>query len=73
MEAFLVYIIVCVSSAGGCSDYAPSKLFIFPNKQECTEYAGGIYVRFLKRLKDRGIVVIDGKYFCLKFRESIEI
>lgn len=68
MEGFLIYIIVCISSMGGCTDYAPRKPFLFLDKRECMEYTSGLYVRFVNQLREKSMVVVDGKYFCLRFK-----
>ena len=72
MEPFLVYIIICVASAGGCNDYAPQKPWFFRSQKDCTIFAGKFYMAVVKDLEEKGQIVVDGKTFCLRFKETKE-
>ncbi len=66
-----MYIIICV--AGGCNDYAPQTAWIFRSQKDCTVFVGKTYMAAVKRLKERGMVIIDGKAFCLRYTETKKI
>lgn len=73
MEPFLMYVIICVASTGGCNDYAPPKAWAFRSKEECEVFVDKVYIAFIKDMKEKGQIVVDGKAFCLRYRETKEI
>ena len=66
-----MYIILCI--AGGCNDYAPRNSWNFKSQRECTVFVGKAYISVVKKLREKGIVVLDGKAFCLRFTETKKI
>lgn len=67
-----MYIIVCIASTGSCADYAPGKAWIFRSKEDCEVFVDKTYRAFLNKLEEKGQVVVDGKAFCLRFKETRE-
>ncbi len=75
MEMFLVYVVMCFApgiSSEGCNDYAPARMFSFRSRQDCTVFAYKLLEAGRSAGEKRGLIYIDGKAFCLKFRESRE-
>ena len=70
MEPFLMYIIICVASAGGCNDFAPRKPWYYRNKIDCEVMASKLYDAYIVDMEKRRVIIIDGKSFCLRFKES---
>ena len=65
-----MYIIICVASAGGCNDFAPRKPWYYRNKIDCEVMASKLYDAYVTKIEERGSIIIDGKAFCLRFKES---
>lgn len=73
MEPFLVYAIICIASMGGCSDFAPGKPGYFIDEKACNIFADELYNTYLRELKRRNQIVVDGKAFCLRFMGDREV
>ena len=63
-----MYVIICV--VGGCSDYGPSKAWIFRSQEDCGILADKMLNAYRRDMEKKGQVFIDGKAFCLKFSEE---
>ena len=68
-----MYVIVCISFSGKCADYGFPKALLFDNKEVCEAFTDKLYKNFLDKLGKEGLIVVDGKAFCLRFVEGKEI
>ena len=72
MEAFTIYIIICLYSPGNCIDYVGTHSCFFQSQVACTNFAGRMFDIKRRELKAKGEIYIDGISFCLKVAEAKE-
>ena len=67
-----MYMIICIASIGGCGDYAPKRPWYFRNETACIVMVNKLYDAYVVDMKKKGSIIIDGKAFCLRFKETKE-
>ena len=72
MEAFAVYVIICLYSSGNCTDYGGTSSWFFRNQVACSNFAGKMFDLKRRELKEIGEIYIDGISFCLRAVEEEE-
>ena len=70
MEPFLLYVIICIASSGGCVDVVNGKPWIFRSQRDCTVFAGKMLDAYREELKKKNKIFVDGTAFCLRYTET---
>lgn len=73
MEAFLVYVIICLGPSMSCKDMMIGSSIVFRSYKNCKIFADKSLEAYKEEAKRRHIIFVDGIAFCLRFKKGTEI